>query len=117
MAFEVRRSVVYQNIALHDGGGMYMSGLGTRMSMSNCSFQSNEAQYGNGGGLFPSSLLKISDTFVLSNTDTSGGGCALVGSIGSVIGGLLLENNSALDRGDITNSFIHLIRRCRHIPL
>jgi len=85
------RTQVLSNTAGQRGGGLYQADAAGRLNLTGCRVEDNEATSSYGGGLYVAGSATLSDTQVISNTATRGGG---------------LCQFSAGGRVDVVNSYI-----------
>jgi predicted outer membrane repeat protein len=100
---ELLSLIFKENHAIISGGGMYLGTTTSDVTMNDCHFVSNEAQYG--GGLFVDSkngMTILNSTFVSNSALLTGGGAAFMSDNLIVIKDTTFLLNSALEGGGVS---------------
>ncbi|GIV83010.1 MAG: hypothetical protein KatS3mg052_0017 [Candidatus Roseilinea sp.] len=105
---QILDSMVCQNQADQDGGGVYNSSSSSMMLITStvCANAAGAGGAGNGGGMYNLGFVDIANSQVLTNTAPNNGGGAFndATAAGFFIGNSTFQGNSAIDGGGLYNA-------------
>ncbi|MGB5717329.1 MAG: DUF4347 domain-containing protein, partial [Gammaproteobacteria bacterium] len=104
----ITNSLFYDNTASSDGGGIWIDGNGTSLTLTNTTLSGNTADIG--GGLFSGNLATLTNVTITDNTaTTNGGGIAEgTGTVTTELRNTIVAGNTSPTGSDIDGSMASL---------